>query len=138
MKQLYVIKQTELDFVWQEAAPLVEKGLCHAHGELSIDHVRLLLVQDKMKLLLSKNKDTDTLVCALVVEFVSYPNFRCANIVSIGGDNLKMDQEDITQLKKICGYYGATKIQGWTHPKMTSYLIKQGFEKQYDVVRIDI
>ena len=138
MKQLFVIQSTELDRIWNDVKPLIEKGLVTCDGEITIDQIRMCLVQGGMKLLVSQDQLTRKLVAALVVEVIPFPNYRCVNVVSIGGQGLGMDGQDVEQLKVICKQWGATKIQGYTHNKMTQYLLTKGFEKKYDVVRIDI
>lgn len=135
-KKLSVVSQLELDSVWEDCAKLLQKGLLCSDGELNIDQARLFLVQGSMRLLVCHREDK--IVSALLAELLHFPNYRCVNIISIGGKNLLMDAGDVKQLKKICKGWGASKIQGWTHPKMTEYLCKQGFEKKYDVVRINI
>jgi len=138
MKQLFVVQSDGLDRAWEQTKDLIEKGMMCSDGELSMDQIRLLLVQGHMKLLISKDIKEQKIVSALVVEMINYPNYRCVNVVSIGGEGLHMDQTDIQQLKHICKQWGASKIQGYTHKKMTSYLVQKGFEKKYDIVRIDI
>lgn len=137
-KQIFVVNPTELDYVWEQTKPLIEKGLVHSQGELSIEQVRLLIVQGWFKLLISKDIKEGEIKAAAVVEFISFPNYRCANIVSLGGDKFGMVESDVLQLIATCKRLGATKIQGWTHHKMTEYLSKFGFQKKYDVVRMDI
>jgi len=138
MKQIFVIQPENLDRIWEQSKYLIEKGMMCSDGELTLEQIRLLLVQGHMKLLISKDIKEQKIVSALVVEIVQFPNYRCVNVVSIGGDGLHMDQTDIQQLKHICKQWGASKIQGYTHKKMTSYLIQKGFEKKYDIVRLDI
>lgn len=134
--KISVVSQLELDSIWDSCKAMVQKGLLCSDGELTIDQIRLFLVQGSMRLLVCKRGEK--IVSAAVAELLHFPNYRCVNIISIGGKGWGMDAEDVIQLKKICKGWGASKIQGWTHPKMTEYLCKQGFEKKYDVVRIDI
>lgn len=138
MKQLFVVQPDSLDRIWEQTKGLVEKGMMCSDGELTLEQIRLLLVQGHMRLLISKDIAAQKIVSALVVEIIAYPNYRCVNVVSIGGEGLNMDQTDIQQLKHICKQWGASKIQGYTHKKMTSYLVQKGFEKKYDIVRLDI
>ena len=135
-KIISVVSPIELDGVWDDCSKLLQKGLLCSDGEITIDQARLFLVQGSMRLLICRKEGK--IISALLAELIHFPNYRCVNVISLGGKNLLMNQEDIKQLKKICKGWGASKIQGWTHPKMTEYLCKQGFEKKYDVVRINI
>ena len=57
MKQLFVIQSTELDRIWNDVKPLIEKGLVTCDGEITIDQIRMCLVQGGMKLLVSQDHD---------------------------------------------------------------------------------
>lgn len=137
-KQLFVVAPDALDHTWKQVVHLVEKGMLTSDGELTIEQIRLLIVQGRMLLLISKDIREQKIKAALVTELITFPNYRCMNIVSLAGDSLGLDDEDIKQLKQICRRYGATKLQGWTHPAMTRFLQKKGFNKKYDVIRMDI
>lgn len=138
MKQLFVINNTVLDNIWSYVKPFIEMGLQHSDGEITVDQIRMCLVSGAMKLLVSKDIGTQEIKSVLVVEIIPYPNYRCANIVCIGGKNLWMDDTDVAQLRRICADFGASKIQGYVRPSVAKYLSRRGFSKKYEVVRLDV
>ena len=136
MKTLSIISAADLDLTWPKISHMIAAGLACGEGELTTEQVRLLIVQGRVCLLVSRNENR--VVAALAGEILGYPNYRVLNIISMGGDHLGLDLEDVRQLVEICKALKVSKLQGFTHPKLTELLKQRGFHKAYDLVRLDI
>lgn len=138
-KRLFFLPKDKLDLHWESMKPFLASGLLSTEGELTIDQVRLLLVQGYLYSVVAVDMDTDLVVGALAFEIINYPQYRVANVVSVGGDQLLIAETEMAQFQVSLKQLGCTKIQGWCSPAIAR-LWKQQFNARipYQMIRIDI
>lgn len=138
---MYNIQQLQvpmLDKYWSSVSPLLEQGLFYCEGELNIDQLRLLIVQGKVAVFIGLN-DYDTIVGAIALEVNAYPNFRAANIISYGGEQLFATQDDFNLLKSRLKQFGVSFLQGWCKPAQARLFKKSfGFDTPYEMIRVSL
>jgi hypothetical protein len=139
MKSLSYIPRNYLDKFWDQIKDLLASGLQLCEGELDINQLRLLITQGHATVIVATSIETDEIVGALAFEVVNYPNYRCANVISIGGHNLFSDEHDMEQFKSILKKAGISKIQGWCSPAIARmWKSKFNFTTPYTMVRSDV
>jgi len=139
MKSIHYLSREHLDKYWPVLKPLLEKGILLCQDEITIDQLRLLIVQGQTHVIVAVDNDTGGIIGALAFEITPYPNCRAMNIISLGGDNLFADEYDMEVLKGILKQNGISKIQGWCYPAQARlFSSKLGFTKTYQMVSLDI
>ena len=133
-----LIQKEHLDLFWDQIAPLLEKGLFHCEGELNIHQLRLQAVQGTVKIAVGLN-DQDQIVGAIALEVVNYPNYRCANVVSYGGEDLFATEQDFAVIKGYLKTIGISFIQGWCRPAQARlFKSRYGFSTPYEMIRLSL
>ena len=108
-------------------------------GELNIHHLRLMVVQGILSVLVIQDLETDNIKGAMAIEILKYPGFRAANIVSYGGYNLFAGTEDFEYLKSELRRAGISQLQGWCKPAQARlFKSKYGFKTPYEMIRVSL
>lgn len=135
----HLLAKTHLDKYWNQIEGYLHSGLLMCEGELDVAQLRLLCTQGLATVILIMNLDTSNIVGALAIEFVNYPNFRAANIISYGGYNLLASEEDFNKLKIELAKAGVSQLQGWCKPAQARlFKHKYGFKTPYEMIRVSL
>lgn len=130
------VEPDALDQIWGIVASFVERALKHSDGELTTDQVRLLLTQRFAHLFVGVR--SEVIVGAMVVEFKQYPNYRVANIIAVGGDDMWLDRDMFDRFRTWAKNRGATKIETSCRPAIARLLeTRCGMHQQYITMRAD-
>ena len=70
-ESLLVVDSTDVDYVWDDVQPLIDKALIHSEGELLSEDI-FKLIKKEMQVLWVGIKDKE-LFCAGVTEIIKYP-----------------------------------------------------------------
>jgi hypothetical protein len=135
-----LITMQTLDEFWPKSEHYLEAGLGMSFGEMSVSQLRLLLAQGNANLICLHNSEKQV-VGAFAVQFINFPNYRLAHIISIGGQGLlnSGNANDVMLLiKKWLKDQGATKLQGYCQPSRERLWRKLGCTESYRVVRMEI
>jgi hypothetical protein len=138
MKLLSLAKE-HLDKYWPEIKEYIQSGLMLTQNEVTIDQLRLLCSQGHAHIVLFQCEETYDLKGALVFEVISYPQYRVANVISIGGDKMYLDEHEMDQFKVALKKGGISKIQGWCSPAVARLWQKQYKATiPYQMIRIEL
>jgi hypothetical protein len=122
-----------LHYVWDGAAPYLEKALEHSAGEYNLDQLKVFLVQGKQALLIATD-ETNGIKGAAAIEFIDYPNDRIAFITAIGGKMIA-NQNGWQQLEDWLRFNGATAVRGAAYESVARLWRKAfKFENRYIMV----
>lgn len=77
----------DIDQVWEEVSPLLEKALARSNGEMWLEDVYDRCKDNRMNLLIAVIEKA--IVAAFVTEVVDYPRKRALRLVLGGGAHLK-------------------------------------------------
>ena len=139
MRTIHYLSKEHLDEYWPKIKRFLESGLFLCEGELDISQLRLLAVQGAAHIVVGIDSDTSDVVGALAFEIRVYPNFRAANIVSIGGDHLFLGEDDLVLLKEELRKGGIKRIEGWCKPAQArTFRMNLGAETPYQMIRINL
>lgn len=138
-KNVQYLTKEHLDKYWEDIKPLLEKGLLASQHEINIEQVRLLIVQGAFHTVIGLDKETYEIVGCLVFEIINFPNYRVANIVSIGGNKMLVSEDDFVQFTYGLKKLGVSKIQGMCTPVLAR-LWKRKLKATipYHIVRLDL
>lgn len=130
------VELDSLDRVWPVVASFVARALKHSAGELDASQVRLLLTQRQAHLFVGVRNEV--IVGAMVVEFTQYPNYRVANIIAVGGDDMWLDKAMFDRFRKWAKSKGCSKVETSCRPAVARLLEQRcGMHQQYITMRAD-
>jgi hypothetical protein len=122
-----------LDHLWPPLAGYLAAGLEHAQGELTLDQLRLLVVQGHADLLSFWRGRQP--VGATAIEYLRYPQYTVAQVISFGGQGLFSDEAGMAQVRHWCKHRGASQMQALCRPAITRFARRLGFAPAYDLIR---
>lgn len=123
-----------IDQVWGQLAPFLLAGLEKCNGEIDISQLRAAVVRGDVEVF-SVHCEAG-LVGAVAIEFINFPNYRVAHVVSIGGRHMFANAEGFDQLKAWVKSMGASYIQGWCNDAVAKlWESRLGMKKTYTVMR---
>lgn len=135
----HVVSKEHTDKFWNVASPFLHEGLLMCEGELNIHHLRMMVANGQIILLLIQDLETDNIKGAMAIEIMNYPGFRAANILSYGGYNLFADIDDFDYLKSELKKAGISQLQGWCKPAQARlFKSKYGFKTPYEMIRVSL
>lgn len=139
MRTLHYLSKEHLDEYWDQIKDYLASGLFYSEGELSVDQLRLLIVQGAAHVIVFLDVEDNNVVGAFSFEIKQYPNKRSANIISIGGDNLFVDKNDLIHLREELRKGGIKTIEGWCKPAQVRWAKQAlGAETPYQMIRINL
>jgi len=130
------VQPWEVDLLWPEYLPLVEKALAEAHGEFTAEDIHKSLIQKKMQLWASEKKGRPQAVA--VTEIYSYPNKKICQIV-LAATNMHMGpdfwREMIIPVKAWAKKRGCQSVRAQGRPGWERVM---GWQKIYTVIEEEL
>lgn len=128
------IAQHQLDGVWGEVAPMIQKALDTGQGEMNASQARYALSKGMAELFVGYTDEK--IDVSVLVEFINYPNYRAANIIAICGRGVLKHWDEFKQWLK---FGGASVIEGHCHDSVAKlWERKLGMKKAYTIMRGEI
>lgn len=125
-----------LDNVWPKAAPLLEKAVECNLGEETLEQVRAKVAFRQAELLVfTSGADPDLATGAAVVEFIQHPNYRVAHVSYAAGVSSRSVFEQLRDWSKA---QGASVLEGYGSDAIARLWRRYGFEKAYNLVRVQL
>ena len=81
-----LVNSEDIELVWDEVTPLVEKALSHAEGELIPSDIRKHLDTGDLRLWVAL-QDRD-IIAAMVTEIIQYPRKKIVRVITLAGKNI--------------------------------------------------
>ena len=139
MRTIHYLSKEHLDDYWEQIKGYIDAGLFYSEGEITLDQIRLLIVQGAVHVIIGMDTEDDRVVGALAFEIRTYPNYRAANIISLGGDHLFLNENDLIHLREELRKGGIKRIEGWCKPAQArTFRMKLGAETPYQMIRINL
>ena len=83
-----LVEAEDVDMVWGDVSPLIEKALLHAEGELIPDDIKKHLDTSELRLWVAlENKDV---IASMVTEIVQYPRKKIVRVITLAGKDMSM------------------------------------------------
>ncbi len=125
------VQQYQLDKYWPHVEKYIKDALDTGYGEMNEHHARLFISKGMSELFAIE--EDEKITGAILVEFINYPNYRSANVISLGGKGVVKHWDEF---KNWMRFGGASYVEGHCHKSM-SRLMKSalGLEETYSIMR---
>lgn len=137
MTPLFLTDSELLNKWWDQIEPLfvpvVEEA---ARGEFTVQDIKRLC-EEKRATIAAVIEDGQVIL-ALAFEFIFYPKQTACNVIALGGTRLtESESMFFVTFKEWCKSMGVTVIEASCSPSMSRLLRRFGFQKTYEVVRLN-
>lgn len=84
---LYAVPPYAVDEVWSEISPFIQKGLDYAHGEMGIDDVKQMVLNDVVVPIVMAHQGK--VLAVVTMEISEKPSKRVMSLMTAGGEELE-------------------------------------------------
>jgi len=81
------IPAEQVDDIWEDVKPFIQKGLDYGPDKWGIDHVKQTLLDENMQLFIVVY---DKILAALVTEVTQFPLEKTLSVMCLGGENVHL------------------------------------------------
>ena len=132
--QVALVEAEDVDMVWDDVSPLIEKALLHAEGELIPDDIKKHLDTSELRLWVAlENKDV---IASMVTEIVQYPRKKIVRVITLAGKDMSMWYDFLPMLEGYAIRNGCSSLEAWTRKGMTRKL--KDWKHSYDIITKDL
>jgi len=129
-----LVEAEDIDMVWGDVVPLIEKALLHAEGELMPDDIKKHLDSADLRLWVAlKDKDV---IASMVTEIIQYPRKKIVRIITLAGKDMSLWYDFLPMLEGYAIRNGCSSLEAWTRKGMTRKL--KDWKHSYDIITKDL
>ena len=132
--QVALVGVEDIDLVWDETVPLIEKALLHAEGELIPDDIKEHLDKGDIRLWVAM-KDKET-IAAMVTEIIAYPRKKIVRVITLAGKDMSLWYDFLPMVEGYAVRHGCSSLEAWTRRGMTRKL--KDWKHSYDIITKDL
>lgn len=129
------VVEEDVEYFFDQAAPLLQKALKYADGELTVWDIKRLIGKGLMQLWLGVQQGEVETV--MVTEIADYPAKRIVRVVALAG-RISPYLHVFEMIKEWAVVNGAVELEAWCRPAMSRLLRRYGFSKRHEIVRCDL
>ena len=129
-----LVEAEDVDMVWDEVSPLIEKALRHAEGELIPNDIKKHLDSGNLRLWVAL-EDRDV-IAAMVTEIIQYPRKKIVRIITLAGKDMGMWYKFLPMLEGYAIRYGCSSLEAWSRKGMARKL--KDWKHSYDIITKDL
>ena len=129
-----LVEAEDIDMVWDEASPLIEKALRHAEGELIPNDIKKHLDSGNLRLWVAL-EDRDV-IAAMVTEIIQYPRKKIVRVITLAGKDMSLWYDFLPMLEGYAIRHGCSSLEAWTRKGMTRKL--KDWKHSYDIITKDL
>lgn len=138
---LIIATKDILDTYWSQTAEILQPCIDTMYGEMTMQDVYEGILAGRMYCIIAKNDtgEIPDVALAMIMETATYPRFTALHITAIGGRQLDLFQSKFWN--HVCSWAfmsGVRKMQASVSPAMARIVSRYGFEKVYEMVRMDL
>ena len=132
----------QLNTYWPQVAAVLQRCVDDAmDGEMTMQDIYEAVCAGRMYALIAKNDEGEVpdVALALILELQAYPQFPVLHIAALGGRELDLLQSRFW--KHVCSWAfmnGVRTMQACVSPAMARILKRYGFNKTYEMVRLNL
>jgi len=130
------INNSDVDDVWNDVVPLIERALARSRGEFTVDDVRYCLTERLMQLWVAHNAEHKIEAC-LVTQLAHYPRRKFLRIIALGGKHSSHWDRGIELVFMWARSLGCDGVESFSRPGIARLYKKFGFRSYYSVVGLD-
>ncbi len=136
--QLIGIPHTEINSVWGEVKPMLQKGISHGDGEIDIGDIYKFLADRSMQLWVLYNYSEESIVMAGVTEVCIYPKMKICRAVVLGGNKLDDWLSFISDIESWAKEQGCSRMEAHGRRGLARKMEDIGYSNKYVVMRKEI
>lgn len=129
-----LITKEDIELVWDEVTPLIEKALRHAEGELIPSDIKKHLDTGDLRLWVAL--EGQNILASMVTELIDYPRKRIVRIITLAGKNMDMWYDFLPMIEGYAVKNGCSSLEAWTRKGMTRKL--KDWKHSYDIITKDL
>lgn len=130
MNRIEIVHPNYIAQTWPVVEGWLDKAMSHAKGEYTLDQLKVNLMNgsDYLMLLI----ENQTIVAAVIYEWINYPNDRVAFVKALGG---KTNTDFFNAMASTLKGQGATSLRGAAFESVARlWRQRYGFEEIYRIV----
>ena len=132
--KVFLLEAEDIDLVWGDVAPLIEKALQHAEGELVPDDIKKQLDKGDLRLWVAlEGKET---IAAMVTEVIQYPRKKIVRVITLAGKNMDMWYDFLPMIEGYAIRNGCSSLEAWSRKGMARKL--KDWKHSYDIITKDL
>ena len=129
-----LVEAEDIDMVWDDVSPLIEKALRHAEGELIPDDIKKHLDSANLRLWVAlKDKDV---IAAMVTEIIQYPRKKIVRVITLAGKDMSLWYDFLPMLEGYAIRHGCSSLEAWSRKGMARKL--KDWKHSYDIITKDL
>ena len=132
--KVFLLEAEDIDLVWGDVVPLIEKALQHAEGELVPDDIKKHLDKGDLRLWIAlEGKET---IAAMVTEVIQYPRKKIVRVITLAGRNMDMWYDFLPMIEGYAIRNGCSSLEAWSRKGMARKL--KDWKHSYDIITKDL
>ena len=132
--KIFLLEAEDIDLVWDDVVPLIEKALQHAEGELVPDDIKKHLDKGDLRLWIAlEGKET---IAAMVTEVIQYPRKKIVRVITLAGRNMDMWYDFLPMIEGYAIRNGCSSLEAWSRKGMARKL--KDWKHSYDIITKDL
>ncbi len=132
-QQFILVKTDDVQLIWNEARPLIEKALAHDYmGNMSSSDALRLILNEHQQLWVGINEDG--IFLAILTEIVNYPQNKVLRIIAFStetGHGMNAWYHHLNTLEEFALVCDCTALEAWTRKGLAE---KLNWDHQYAVI----
>ena len=129
-----LVEAEDVDMVWDETYPLIEKALRYAEGELIPEDIKKHLDSANLRLWVAlKDKDV---IAAMVTEIIQYPRKKIVRVITLAGKDMDLWYDFLPMVEGYAIRNGCSSLEAGTRRGMTRKL--RDWRHSYDIITKDL
>ena len=129
-----LVEAEDIDMVWDDVVPLIEKALRHAEGELIPEDIKKHLDSANLRLWVAL-EDRDV-IAAMVTEIIQYPRKKIVRVITLAGKNMGLWYDFLPMLEGYAIRHGCSSLEAWSRKGMARKL--KDWKHSYDIITKDL
>jgi hypothetical protein len=132
--KVFLLEAEDIDLVWNDVVPLIEKALQHAEGELVPDDIKKHLDKGDLRLWVAlEGKET---IAAMVTEVIQYPRKKIVRVITLAGKNMDMWYDFLPMIEGYAIRNDCSSLEAWSRKGMARKL--KDWKHSYDIITKDL
>jgi hypothetical protein len=132
--KVFLIEPDDIELVWDDVVPLIERALQHAEGELIPEDIKTHLDKGDLRLWIAlEDKKT---IAAMVTEIIQYPRKKIVRVITLAGRNMNMWYDFLPMIEGYAISHGCSSLEAWARKGMKRKL--KDWKHSYDIITKDL
>ena len=132
--KVVLVEPDDIQYVWDEVAPLMDVALKHSEGELLTEDLVEHLDNDDLRLWVAM-KD-DKVIAAMITEIITYPRKKILRIITLAGKDMDLWYDFLPSVEGYALSQQCSALEAWTRKGMTRKL--KDWRHSYDIITKDL